>query len=224
MSKFKVQIPTDIVRDNKLNAREFVLLGKLIQCFYLSGNQLSFKVNHKVLMSHLCISDNELFKDTLQQLVEINYITSPMIDKLPRKGSMDVEISPSIIPELNKGRMFTQLEKEYLDKTLIKVVGYIGVRLIYLYKSYINEKDYKKQYAHPSEETIAANIGVSKKTVIEYNKKLKKSKLVKIEKFQLENKGGDLDLVAFIKHENHYTIRYDKIDEFIKENIDKMVI
>lgn len=226
---WKVQIPTEIVRDNSLNAIEFVVLAKLIQA-YSFENKPVYKVDHKILMGFLNIRDNKTLKDALKTLHKQGYILNEIID-LPRKSSngICIELNPKVITGLNDGTVFTQLSKNVLDKSVIAAVGYIGVRLIYYYKSYINEKDMQKQYAHPAEETIARDLGISKTTVIEYNKKLKKHKLVKIESHELSHSNeykrvGDRQMVVFTKYNNHYTIRHKNIDEFPEKNGSKLVI
>jgi ERCC4-related helicase len=227
-NEFKVQIPTEIVRSSTINATAFVSLAKLIQGYYISGCNEVYRLDHKVLMNFLNIKDNKTLKEALKTLHEQGHVLN-QITNLPRKGGIDIEINPQIIPELNNGSIFTQLTKNVLDKSVISAVGYIGVRLLYYYKSYINEKDTKKQYAHPAEELIAKDLGISKTTVIEYNKKLKKHKLLKIESHELSNSNeykrvGDRQMIIFTKYNNHYTILHDKIDGFPEKNGSKLVI
>jgi hypothetical protein len=220
--EFKIQIPTEIVRDKELKAIEFVLLGKLIQCYYMVGKKVDFKVNHSKIMQFMSIKDNDTFKKTFNGLCSRGYILNE-IDKLPRKGMIDVELNPKIIPELNKGGVYTQLIKSVLDNSIIDTVGYIGVRLLYYYKSYINEKEPLKQYCFASEETIAEDLGITKVTVINYQKKLKKAKFIKIDKHILETeliytRVSDKEMVAYTKYNNHYFLRLDKLVEHIEKN------
>jgi hypothetical protein len=227
--EFKIQIPTKIVRDNSLKAIDFVLLAKLIQAYNFENKEV-FKVDHKILMNFLNIKDNKTLKEALMVLHKEGYVLNEITD-LPRKSSngISIEINPQFIPKLNEGTVFTQLTKNALDKSVIAAVGYIGVRLLYYYKSFINEKDTKKQYAHPAEETTAQDLGISKTTVVEYNKKLKKHKLLKIESHELSHNNeykrvGDRQMIIFTKYNNHYTLRHDKIDEFPEKNRIKLVI
>ncbi|TCJ00967.1 hypothetical protein [Cytobacillus praedii] len=215
---FKIQIPTDIIRNDEINAMEFVLLAKLIQAYYLSSKQEEFELHHKNLIFLLNIGDNNTFKKSYNKLVKQGYIVTP-IDKLPRKGGINVKLNMNIIPELNKKLPFAQLNSSVLDKSVIDAIGYIGIRLIYYYQSYINRKDIAKNHCYASEETIAAHLGITKRTVIEYNKKLKKNKMVKITGHELMETGEykrkkDKEVIVFNKYNNHYFVKEDRIIDF----------
>lgn len=219
---FKIQVPTEIVRNNKINALEFVLLSKLIQAYYLCGKVDEFELDHKNLMYLLNIGDNNTFKKVMNKLFVHGYLLSE-IKSLPRKGAITVKMNVNVIPELNKNMMFTQLTKDVLHKSIIDTVGYIGVRLIYYYQSYINHKEEKKNHCYAAEETIAFDIGITKKTVIEYNKKLSKNKFVKIVSHDLNDTGeyvrkDDNEIIYYNKYNNHYFVKEDKISEFVSRN------
>lgn len=219
---FKIQLQTDIIRNKEINAVEFVLLAKIIQAYYLSGKKNEFELNHKNLIFLLSIGDNNTFKKSYNNLFKQGYLLNE-IDKLPRKGGICVKINNSIIPELNKDVTFTQLTKDVLDKSVIDAVGYTGIRLIYYYQSYINHKQANKSHCFAAEETIASHLGITKKTVITYNKKLKQSKMVKIVTHDLKETGmyiqkGNDEMLIFNKYNNHYFVNENKIEEFVVKN------
>lgn len=200
---------------------EFVLLAKLIQAYYISGKQDEFELHHKNLIFLLNIGDNNTFKKSYNNLVKQGYLMN-VIEKLPRKGGISVRVNLDIIPEINRNLPFTQLTKDILDKSMIDAIGYIGVRMIYYFQSYINHKQINKNHCYASEETIATHLGITKRTVIEYNKKLKKTKIVKIVGHELKDTGeyvrkGDNELLVFNKYNNHYFVKEDKIIEFVSK-------
>jgi hypothetical protein len=213
---FNIQIPTNIIRNKEINAMEFVLLAKIIQAYYLSGKEDEFELHHKNLIYFMSIGDNNTFKKAYNNLHKQGYLLNK-IDQLPRKGGVSVQVNPAIIPELTKGIAFTQLSKDVLDKVVIDEIGYIGIRLIYYYQSHINKKG--RDYCFASEETIAADLGITKKTVITYNKQLKKIKMVKIESHVLKDDGsyttkGNSEVLTFQKYNNHYFVKEDMIKQF----------
>jgi hypothetical protein len=216
---FNIQIPTDIVRNNKITAQEFVLLGKLIQAYHLSGRKEEYEVSHKNLMFLLNIGDNNTFKKSYNNLVKHGYILD-QLDKLPRKNGIMIRVNPKIIPKKTGKDPFVQLTSDLLNKSVIDEIGYVGIRLIYYYESYINRKVLYKDRCFASEETIAAHLGITKRTVITYNKKIKKCKFVKIEAHDLKETGeyekkGEKDVQFFNKYNNHYYVNREKISEFV---------
>lgn len=220
---FNIQIPTSIVRNNEITAQEFVLLGKLIQAYQLSGRKSEYEISHKNLMFLLNIGDNNTFKKAYNNLAKQGYLLDAL-DKLPRKNGIKVKVNPDIIPKKSGKEPFVQLTSELLNKSVIVEIGYIGIRLIYYFESYINRKVLYKDRCFASEETIAAHLGITKRTVITYNKKIKKVKFVKIEAHKLEDTGefvkkGESEVQLFNKYNNHYYVNREKISEFVsKEN------
>lgn len=214
---FQIQIPTEIVRNKDINATEFVLLAKLIQAYYLSGKKEEFELHHKNLIFLMSIGDNNTFKKAYNSLVQQGYVLDKL-NTLPRKSGILVRLNPNIIPELNKGTNFTQLTSKLLDKVVIDAIGYVGIRMIYYFQSHINKKG-KKDYCYASEETIAEHLGITKRTVITYNQKLKKVRLVKIVCHELGEddyiRKGEKDVLTFKKYNNHYYVREDKIGDFV---------
>jgi hypothetical protein len=217
---FKIQMRTDIVRNKNINALEFVLLAKLIQAYYLSGKKDEFELQHKNLIFLLNIGDNNTFKKAYNHLFDQGHILNKIIS-LPRKNGLPVKINPEIIPELNKDT-FTQVTKDVLDKCVIDEIGYVGVRLIYYYQSYINKKE-KKDHCYASEDTIADHLGISRRSVINYNNKFKENKLVKIVAHELKETGeyvtkGNELVSVFNKYNNHYFVNEGKIEKFVARN------
>lgn len=223
MSKFKVQVPTEIVRSKEYTDKEFVLLAKLIHIYYMIPEEqksLTFGIKHKDVMFYTGIKDNDTFKKSLKGLYEKNAIKNEIIS-LPRKGGIEISLNEEVIPEMNQNGYFTQLQSEVLSKNAIDVVGHNGVRLLYYYQSYINTNDPKKTFCFVAEVTTAEDLGITEKTVIKYNKLLEKNKFIKIERHKVEQnyyttkKGNESYL--FTKYNNHYYIKYKNISSFCEK-------
>jgi hypothetical protein len=153
------------------------------------------------------MADNRTLKKCLQNLHKQQIILE-YIDKLPKQKALELTFDP--IPFESK--KFTQLPANILNK--VEHIGVIGLRLLFYYESYINRTNPpEKQFAFPAIETIAKDLHINKETVIEYNEKLKKNKLLKITKHKLENTGeyDSLDNALFTKYNNHYHVQIDKI-------------
>lgn len=219
MSKtFKVQIATDIVRDSSISAMEFVVYAKLIHLYYLSDRKEELEIPHAKLMYYLNIKENRTFRSCINNLTEKGYLLSK-VDKLPRHGALKIKINIEKIPTKENGIMFAQVTSSLLDKYSLDKIDYVGCRLIYYYQSYINSKT-GKEYAYPSEETIAEDLGITEKTVRKYNKKLESVKFAKIIKHELSTNNeyirkADMELLYFTKYNNHYYVREDMIDKYI---------
>lgn len=167
----------------------------------------------------LSIGNNDTFKKSFNSLVKHGYILTPL-EKLPRKNGILVKVNPKIIPKKTGKDPFVQLTSDLLNKSVIDEIGYVGIRLIYYYESYINRKVMYKDRCFASEETIAAHLGITKRTVITYNKKIKKCKFVRIEAHKLEATGafipkGKKEVELFDKYNNHYYVNREKISEFV---------
>ncbi|ETI68133.1 hypothetical protein [Neobacillus vireti] len=223
MTTFKIQVPTEIVKNKEYSDKEFVLLAKLIQIYYRipeTQKSLTFGILHKDVMFYSGIKDNDTFKETLKGLYDKGAIKNK-VETLPRKGGIEIILNEEVIPQMNKEGFFTQLSSEVLNKNIIDAVGHSGIRLLYFYKSYINSKT-NKNHCYVAEETTAEILGMTKKTVIKYNKLLQKHKLLKIEKHESEHayyttkKGTESYL--FTKYNNHYFIRYENIENFSEKS------
>lgn len=211
--QFKVQIPTNIVRSNVFSATEFVLIAKLIQAYYLQTNKsFIFEVDHKKLMYHMSIEKNDTLKKYLNSLYE-NKIILNKIDRLPRKSGMKIEMNENLI----NSDLFTQLDVSVISKKAIDKIGYVGIRLLYYYASYIDVKT-KKYYSHVGIETIQQELGLSNKTICEYNKKLEQAKLIKIDRNIIDHAYYNTsrgERLLFTKHNNHYFVRKDNIAKLL---------
>ncbi|MEC1697737.1 hypothetical protein [Schinkia azotoformans] len=222
MSKeFKVQVPTDFVRNPDVPCNVFVLYAKLIQLYYATYQKEEFEADHKMLMYYLNIGDNRTLKKSYNMLFEMGYVKNK-VETLPRKKPITVKMNIEKIPNKDNGIMFTQLPTSILDLVVLKAIGEIGLRIMYYIQSRINKTQgiySSSNFCYASEETIAKEIGVDRKTVIEYLKVLHKIKFLKIDKHKLEETGeylrkGETDIIQFIKYNNHYFVREDKINEF----------
>lgn len=227
--EFKIQIPTQVVRSKKFTASEFVLLAKILQAYYKQPGKekpLTFSIDHKAFMYYLFFKDNETFKKNLIGLFVKGVIESELYDKenqkikLPRKGGLQLTINKLIIPAFNKERgYFTQIPYYVLNREIIEAVGYVGVRLMYYYKSYINEREPLKQFCFVAETTTAEDLNITEKTVIKYNKFLKVKKFIKIEKHKLENSEtyDENGKLLFEKYNNHYFLRLENVSKYCSQ-------
>ncbi|MFY0758757.1 hypothetical protein AB1K32_07740 [Metabacillus dongyingensis] len=221
---FKIQIPTQIVRSSKFTSGEFILLAKILQAYYSQPGKekpLTFTIDHKAFMYYLFFKDNNTFKKNINGLHEKKVIENK-IDSLPRKGGLEITLNKLVIPEFNKERgYFTQLPYFVLNREVIEAVGHVGVRLLYYYRSYINAKDSLKQYCFVAETTTAGHLNITEKTVIKYNKFLKKQRFIKIEQHKLHDTGAhdpeNGDKLIFTKYNNHYFLRLENIEKFCEE-------
>ncbi|MEC1757395.1 helix-turn-helix domain-containing protein [Schinkia azotoformans] len=226
--EFKVQVPTDVVRNPEIPCNVFVLYAKLIQLYYATYQKEEFKADHKALMYHLNIGDNRTFKKSYNTLYEFNLVKNKL-DSLPRKNGITVQMNVEKLPNKDNGIMFTQLTKNLLELITIKKIGDIGVRIIYYIQSRINNtKRANHGFCFASQETIAEEIGVDRKTVIKKIEELRKVKFIKVDKHELEDTGqyirkGESEILFFTKYNNHYFVREDKIDEFRLKYLENML-
>jgi hypothetical protein len=166
------------------------------------NNTDELQVLHKELMHILYIGDNRTFKKCLDTLYNNNLITDK-IEKLPRNNQ------PISVRIKHKKTIFTQLPSTVLYK--IKDIGHTGLRLLFYYESYINRKN-GKEFAYPSQKTIAKDLKYSYTTIDKYNALLVKYKLLKIVVHDFELNGFDkLDKPLFTRYNNHYYVRLENI-------------
>lgn len=202
-----------IIRSPKVTCITFYVYAKLIQHYYVNkGKSGKLQIDHKKFMYFSNISSNKTFKKILNELYNSKLIHN-QIEKLPRNGLIEIELNTFFNKE--KNYQFAQLPYYLLNKSVLDVIGYEGYRMLYYYKSYINDT---RQFCFCSRGTIARDIGVSDNTVDKYNKILKKWKLVKVTKHELESNGeydtnefGN-EVEKFTKYNNHYFLRYDQFE------------
>lgn len=214
MSKvFQIQLPISIIRNPDISCVTFYVYAKLIQHYYVhKGNSDTLKIDHKKFMYFSNINSNKTFKKVLLELFN-NKLIKRYIEQLPRSGLMEIELNTFFNKE--KKYQFAQLPFYLLDKCVLDVIGYEGYRLLYYYKSYINDA---RQFCFCSRDTIARDIGISDNSVDKYNKILKKCKLVRITKHELKgneeydkNEFGTI-IEKFTKYNNHYMLRLDQFE------------
>ena len=214
---FKIQIPNSIVRSSTFSPVEFVIIGNLIQAYYMQpgdNKQCIFQIDHSLFMCHSKVKKNETFKKYLSNLYN-NGIILNEIEKLPRKEGLEIHINPNLInPEY-----FTQMDYTTISRKVIDKVGHTGIRLLYYYESFINRKE-NKQFTFVSVETIQKETGLSNKTITEYNKKLKAAYFIKVETNPLEHeyfttKKGER--LLFTKYNNHYYVKQENINKFVNK-------
>jgi hypothetical protein len=208
-TKLIIQIPDEIIRNTNfiLDSHTFATYTYLKYLHFRNYYEDVLELDHNAFKGKLCMADNRTLKKCLVSLHKQGIILE-YIDKLPKQKALILTFNPVLL----ESKKFTQLPANTLYK--IEHIGAIGLRLLFYYESYINRTDEpSKQYAFPAIETTAKDLHINKETVIEYNNKLKKHKLIKITKHKLEWSGeyDDLDKGLFTKYNNHYHVQIDKI-------------
>lgn len=202
--KSKIQIPNDIVRNNgyNLNAIDFTLIFYLKHYLFKNNNNEYLKVDHRILMSNVAVSENRTFKKSLLKLYEQGIIKNK-IEKLPRKNVLELCIDKN---KITNNREFTQLPKrvgDYLD-----IIDHKGLRLLYFYKSFINNNKPGREYAFPGYKEITNSLNMSDKTVTYYNNLLAVHGLIRIQSHKLgtDYRYNQNDAIIFDKYQNHYYV------------------
>lgn len=222
--EFKIQVPQEIVRNPEINSKSFVLLAKLIQQYYRQKNgerELTFTIkNYKMLLNFTNITDRRTFSDCLGILNEKGLIKS-IVKPLPRNGELTVELSPKVIPELNKDKeqVFTQFEYWILNMSVIEEIGHTGVRIMYYIMSWINYKKVGKDHCYASVQRMSKDLGLSEKTFIRYTKQLEKLKFISVTRFDnyssfKDDKNGNENLLLD-RWNNHYFLNQNNIRKFV---------
>ncbi|PEJ32282.1 hypothetical protein CN689_14225 [Peribacillus butanolivorans] len=222
VKEFKIQIPQDIVRNPDINSKSFVLLAKLIQQYnsqpeYTKSLTFTFK-SYTKFMNFVDISNKNTFKKSLDDLIEKGLVTNE-IKSLPRNGQLTITLCSDVIPELNKGQMFTQLESGVLNMSVIEEIGHVGVRILYYIKSWINYQKVGKDHCYASVERMAKDINLAEKTFIKYIKILEELKFIKVKRFDIRNENFKVDKngnesLLLDRWNNHYFIKHDNIKKF----------
>jgi hypothetical protein len=204
-----IQVPDEIIRNTnfKLDSHTFATYTYLKFLHFRNYFGDVLELDHNAFKGKLCMADNRTLKKCLLNLHKQGIVLE-YIDKLPKQKALTLTFDP--VPFESK--TFTQLPANILYK--IEHIGVIGLRLLFYYESYINRADVlEKQFAFPAIETIAKDLNINKETVIEYNSKLKKNKLIKIIKHKLEWSGDydNLDAAIYTKYNNHYYVQINNI-------------
>jgi hypothetical protein len=223
---FKIQVPQYIVRNEgiTISNMSFVLLVKLIQIYYSQKKEiksLTFEFYHKTIMYYLNIGENRTFKKYLYELYDAGLIVSEKVETLPPNENISITLSKKVIPEFNKGEMFTQLEGFVLNRLIIKKINYSGVRLLYYIKSYINYKKIGKEKAYPSETRMENDLKMTRKTIIELIKLLEKIKFIKVKRHPSTIESNineyDQEIYTLKRLNNEYTIIHENIKKYIEK-------
>lgn len=204
-----IQIPDNIIRntDIKLDSYTFATYTYLKFLKFRNFNNDVIEIDHKAFKGKLCMADNRTLKKCLINLYNEGIILE-YISNLPKKTALSITFEPFA----EHPKTFTQLPANILNR--IEHIGVIGLRLLFYYESFINRSvSIEKHFAFPAIETIAKDLYLNKETIIEYNEKLKKHKLLKIIKHKLEPSGeyDSLDSALFTKYNNHYYVQVNKI-------------
>lgn len=222
--KFKIQVPTEVIKNPTISHETFLVYCKLIQHYFVhKGESEKLKIDHRKFMYFCSIKSNPTFKKSLAQLYE-NDLIENQIDTLPKVGMIEIILNKKYV-DRNKDFSFTQFTYEIFDKNVIDTIKYEGIRLLYYLKSYINKPT---DYCFSSRETISNEIGSNPKTVDKHIKLLKSNYLIKVEKHELHkteyfvtDEFGN-DKAEYVKFNNHYFLRMDKLEEFIVKMKEKM--
>lgn len=203
-SKLYIKIPTNIIRNEDIFISNdvFLLYTRLSFLYFRNYRNPEIKVDHKKLMINIGITDTRTLKKRLNVLFELKLIEHK-IEKLPRRGEVTILINKKIIDEssnftLMNAKIFNMID--YLDEDCI--------RLLFYYKSHITKKDIHKQYCFVGYETLRTRLKIGNVAIQKANEKLKKAKLIKIEKHELkhDNEYGEEDELIYNKFNNHYIV------------------
>lgn len=222
---FKIQIPQSIVRDKRISSRTFVVLGKLIQRYYMQPNdkkELTFSLDHKGLMYQTEISTTRILLGCLKEMHSFGVIENE-INTIPRKNKLIVTISNKVVPELNDEQLFVQLENYVFHRSIIKEIGYVGIRILYYIRSYINYKTLGKDHSFVSLKKMANDLGISDTTLKKYIKKLEKNEFIKVERHKAkqiwkEDRYG-IEGLLWERLNNNYYINHENFKRFVEERL-----
>ena len=216
---FKVQVPTEIVRNPEITCEEFALLSLLLRAYYQNKKRINpFKVNYRVLKDRLNISKNETFKEHLNGLHK-NGLLNDEITILPRRGILEVKLADKAITEQNKKVPFVQVTENIINQAVIQEIKSKGVRLFYYYKSYLDLRK-TEPFAYPGFERIMSETGLSDNTVRKHNKIMQKNKFIKVinssKQISSNYYGADNELVTE-GFQNKYYLYEEKIDKYAQK-------
>ncbi|MFI2856821.1 helix-turn-helix domain-containing protein [Paenibacillus sp. JSM ZJ436] len=198
-----IQIPNSIVRDSKINSLEFCILLYIKYALFTSGGKGEINLDALHIRNVLNIADNRTLRKALLKLVEHGYILSELDSKKWSKGKITVNSK-----KLELNNKFTQLPSSLIKH--IHTIGCPGVRLMYYYESLINRKK-TLQICYPSQEAIKRDTGLSIRTIIEYNKILVKTKLLKITQHDPRIEYTIEGIANVERYNNHYEVRLENL-------------
>jgi hypothetical protein len=200
MSVKYVQIPTTIVRNedgHNITNNAFALCVILKNLAFTERTN-ALNITNQELKYRLGISDNRTIKDALVNLHE-NRLINEKYERLPIRSEMTLTLTE------HDGMRFTQLPIGIISR--LKGIGIIGLRLLFLYESYIQRKGAAiKQFAFPSFERISEILGISTATISKYNSQLEALGLLVIRRHNIKADSvyDEQDKLVFSRFNNHY--------------------
>lgn len=216
ISNFKIQIPTDVVRDPTITSLDFVLLANFIYLYNRNSKKsLAIQVNLNEQKFYLGINDNRTLKKSLDNLYKQGYLQSN-ITTIPRGNLTEITLTDKAINITNN---FVQLDYNILHYNMVSLIGHHGIRLMYYYVSYINKKK-KQLQCYTSMVTIQEQLGLTKPTIIKTNELLIKHNLIKKQTFAIENNLHcklEQEVYQFNKYNNHYSVNEKQISKLTKK-------
>ncbi|MBT2759871.1 hypothetical protein [Paenibacillus sp. ISL-20] len=199
-----VHVPNNVVRDGNLSSIDFCVFMRLLFLLFITNSKDTIEVDIAKFKRVLNINDNRTLKSSIERLRKLGYICNNV--KFNRRSTSSVVINMNKIDLKNN---FTRLPTSIFK--YIADIGHPGVRLLFYYESYINRKDSLRLYCYPSNETIKAETKLSNRSIIEYNKRLVKSKLLKMTQHDPEPEYDDIGELSWNRWNNHYDVRLENL-------------
>ena len=199
-----VHVPNGVVRDSNLSSIDFCVLSRLLFLRFISQSQNIVEIDVSKFKEILHISDNRTLKNSFRRLKALGYISNNV--ELNRRSTSSIEIN---IDKFDLSMNFTRLP--VLIFKYITEIGYPGIRLLFYYESYINRKDSLRRYCYPSQETIKTETKLSTRSIIEYNKRLVKSKLLKVTQHDPLPEYDEVGELNWNRWNNHYDVRLENL-------------
>ncbi|OZB98041.1 hypothetical protein [Paenibacillus sp. XY044] len=201
-----IQLPRSIIKDPRLSSLEFCILARFKFLQFASSGMGKFEIDLNELKRSLEVNDNRTLKKALDNLYQYKYISKQVTFNRGRPVEVILDLD-----KMNLNNDFTQLPLKLFSK--VGEIGHHGFRLLYYYESYVNRNKDHKQFCFAALETIENETGISRKTIVKYNKILVKAKLLQIDRHELEtdyqyDEAGEL---IFNKYNNHYEVRLEKL-------------
>ena len=199
-----VHVPNNIVRDGNMSSIDFCVFARLLFLRFVSQSQNTVEIDVAKFKRVLRISDNRTLKSSFGRLKTSGYINNNV--ELNRRTTSPVEIN---LDKFDLRNNFTRLPASIFN--YITETGYPGIRLLFYYESYINRKDSLRRYCYPSQETIKTETKLSNRSIIEYNKRLVKSKLLKVTQHDPLPEYDEVGELNWNRWNNHYEVRLENL-------------
>ena len=221
MSKYKVHIPDCIIRNEdqvNINSKEFMLYYYL-KILHDKQKSVKVKFNHNQYMSKFGIKSNPTLKKMILNLYKSKLILTD-VNELPRTDNLEIELNEEYISK----EPFTRLHINLYY--LLGKINHEGLRLMYYHESRINrnksktdssdEKTYDNWFSFAGIRLIEKETKINRNKITEYNEKLKKLKLIKIENSDLSYTGeyDEFNQEIKTKYTNKYYPLIDKLEKY----------